>query len=129
MPTDNTAVIRELYDAFARGDIPVVAARLQNTEWHEAEGLPYGGVYHGADAIFQQVLGPVGADVEGFSARPDEYLPAGEDRVLAIGRYAGKGPAGPLDAAFAHLWTVRDGAVVKFVQYADTHKYRQALGG
>ncbi len=88
--------------------------------------MPYGGRYREAEEVFENVFGRIAADVEGFTARPDELLPAGDDRVLGLGR--SKGREGEVDVAFAHLWTVRDGQIVKFVQYADTHKYRQAVG-
>lgn len=128
MAQDRLEVVREIYDAFGSGDMDRVAALIARTEWEEAEGMPYGGRYRGAEEVFQNVFARIAADVEGFTARPDELLPAGDDRVLAIGRYRGKGRGGDVDVAFAHLWTVRDGEIVKFVQYADSHKYRKAIG-
>ena len=128
MGEERVSLVASVYEAFGRGDIETVLGLLQDTEWHESEGLPYGGVYRGAEAIAQNVFGPITADVPGFSARPDEIIVAGDDRVLALGRYTGSGAAGGLDSAFAHVWTVRDGRIVKFVQYADTHKFREAIG-
>jgi uncharacterized protein len=124
---DRLDVVRDLYEAFGSGDMDRVAALIARTEWHEADGMPYGGCYRGAEEVFQNVFGRIAADVEGFTARPDELLFAGDDRVLGLGRYRGKGRRGGLDVGFAHLWTVRDGEIVKFVQYADTHKYREAV--
>ena len=41
----NSDIIRGLYDAFAKGDIPAVLATLaSDISWTEAEGGPYGGV-------------------------------------------------------------------------------------
>lgn len=113
------------YGMFARGDVEALSALLADTEWHEAAGMPYGGVYNGADAIFQNVFGPIGADIQNFSAQPDEFLDAG-DRVIALGRYGGTGGVGPLDVPFAHVWTIAAGKVVKFVQYADTKLWNDA---
>jgi ketosteroid isomerase-like protein len=129
MAQDRMEVVSALYEAFGSGDTGRVGAALADTDWEEAEGMPYGGRYRGAAEIFQNVFGRIAGDVQNFSARPDELMPAGEDRVLAVGRYRGTGKHGDLDAAFAHLWTVRDGQIVKFVQYADTHKYREAVTG
>lgn len=127
MARSGIEVVRDLYDAFGTGDMDRVAKAIAATDWEEAEGLPYGGRYRGADEIFQNVFGPISGDVENFSARPDELIPAGDDRVLALGRYRGQGRKSELDAAFAHLWTVRDGEIVKFVQYTDTHRFRAAI--
>ena len=128
MSDDRMSAVQSVYEAFGRGDVERLTELLRDIEWHEAEGMPYGGTYRGAQAIFENVFGPIGSDVQGFSARPDELIPAGDDRVLALGRYRGTGSAGELDAGYAHLWTVNGGRLVKFVQYADTHKFRAAVG-
>ena len=128
MTDQRIQVIEQLYGAFASGDMGTIADLLADTDWTEAEGMPYGGRYSGATQVFENVFVKIAADIDGFAARPDELLPAGDDRVLALGRYSGTGKAGPLDAAFAHVWTVKDGRIVKFVQYADTHLFREAIG-
>lgn len=129
MAQDRLDVVGSLYAAFAGGDMDRVSAAVAKTDWHEAEGMPYGGRYRGAGEIFENVFGRIAADVQNFSAKPDELLLVSDDRVLALGRYRGLGRQGELDVAFAHLWTVEEGEIVKFVQYADTHKYREAVGG
>jgi ketosteroid isomerase-like protein len=105
-----------------------VVELFRDTEWTEAEGMPYGGVFRGADAILQNVLGPMSADVQGFDATPDEVVPVGDDRVLSLGTYRGQGSKGALAVPFAHLWTVQNGKIARFVQYADTHKFRECVG-
>lgn len=129
MPDDRIPLIERIYGAFGSGDMGLVADLLADTEWHEAEGMPYGGRYTGSAEIFENVFAPIARDIEGFTAMPAEFLPAGDDRVLVLGSYRGTGKAGALDAAFAHVWTIQDGKVVKFVQYADTHRWREALAG
>lgn len=128
MAQDRLDVVRGIYDAFGTGDMDRVATLIAECDWEEAEGMPYGGRYRGAEEVFQNVFARIAADVDNFSARPAEILEAGDDRVLATGRYTGAARHGVLDVAFAHLWTVSDGKIVKFVQYADTHKYRAAVG-
>ena len=125
---DRTESVRAIYDSFGAGDGARLAEILGDTHWTEAEGMPYGGVYRGFEEVAANVFGPIGRDVEGFTAIPDEIIPAGDDRVLAMGRYRGNGVSGPVDTPFAHLWTVRDGRVTHFVQYVDTHLFRQAVG-
>jgi len=127
MTTDRIAVIQCLYEAFGSGDMEAVGRLIANTDWHEAKGMPYGGRYQGSAEVFENVFSRIAADVEGFSATPDELLLAGDDRVLALGHYTGKALNGDLNVAYAHLWTVHDGEIVKFVQYADTHQFREFL--
>lgn len=127
--SDRVGLVREIYDAFGAGDGVRLAESLADTQWVEAPGMPYGGMYRGFDEIAANVFGPIGRDIHGFTAVADEIMPAGDDRVLAVGRYGGTGAAGNLDAPFAHLWTVADGRITNFVQYADTYLFRRSIGG
>ena len=90
--------------------------------------MPYRGTYQGFGQIAENVFGPITDDVQGFTASPDEIIEAGEDRVLALGFYRGSGSTGEVAAPFAHLWTVRENRVSNFVQYVDTHLFRQSIG-
>ena len=127
MSQENVDLIRSLYSAFGSGDMEVVQRLLADCEWHEMEGMPYGGVFNGSEEIFGNVFGPIGEDVEGFTAAPDELLDAG-DSIVSLGRYSGTGSAGALDAGFAHVWTFDDGRLTKFAQYADTRRFGEAVG-
>jgi uncharacterized protein len=126
--TDRVDLVRRAYEAFGKGDVSTVASMLAETEWHEAEGMPYGGVFNGAEEIFGKVLGPIAQDVEGFQVTPEEILPVGDDRVISLGRYKGNGANGAVDVRYAHLWTVRDEKVVRFEQFADTKLFGEAVG-
>ncbi|MET8623857.1 nuclear transport factor 2 family protein [Kitasatospora sp. NPDC004669] len=51
-------VVRGLYDALGRGDVPGVLARLDpEVIVDEPNQLPYGGVHRGREAFVQSVLG------------------------------------------------------------------------
>ncbi len=128
MTEDRTETARSLYDAFAAGDMDTLGQLLGETDWHEAEGMPYGGRYTGFAEIAANVFGPIGNDVADFSAIPDEIVTVGGTRVAAFGHYRGTGAKGALDVPFAHIWTVTDGRMERFVQFADTHLFRQATG-
>jgi uncharacterized protein len=124
-----TDTVRSLYDAFAAGDGGALSTLLAETDWVEARGGPYGGVYQGFGEVAENVFGPIGRDVREFTAVPDELLPIGDDRVLALGRYRGTTDAGPLDIRFAHLWTAADGRITHFEQFTDTQEWRAAVKG
>lgn len=124
--TDALATVRALYDAFAAGDMPAIDAALRHVEWHENLGMPYGGVWRGFAEVAAHVLGPIANDIPDFSAIPDELLPLGADRAVAFGTYRGLDDR--VAAPFCHVWTVEDGRIVKFVQYADSYLYRQQAG-
>ncbi len=124
--SDAKSTAQALYDAFGTGDMDALGALLAETEWHEAEGMPYGGVWQGFAQIAEKVFGPITAQIDGFYADVDEILPLDNDRAVAFGVY--RGDEGKVAAPFCHVWTVSDGRIRKFVQYADTHLFRQQTG-
>ena len=131
MSEENVGVVRSVYDAFGRGDVPAALGAFDgDIEWHEAEGMPYGGVHRGPEAVAGNVLGPITTDVEGFTVTPEEFLAAG-DEVVSLGRYTGRGAQSgvELDVPYAHAWTVRDGKIARFRQYTDTQKFNEMLAG
>lgn len=129
----NVAAAQAIYAAFAAGDMPaVLGAMHDNIRWNEAENSPYadGNPYVGPDAILSGLFERLGGEWDGFAARPDRFLDAGE-HVVALGRYSGTARATgkPLDAQFAHVWRFANGKVESFQQYTDTHQHHQALTG
>lgn len=126
---DNVQIIKNGYEYFATGNIPGLLANFdENIEWTEAEGFPYGGTYTGANAIVENVFMKLGGEWDKFSAVPDEILDAG-DTIVALGHYSGKYKATgkSMKVPFAHVWTLRDDKIVKFVQYTDTLKVSEVL--
>ena len=125
----NLNSVRAVYDAFAKGDIPAVLGFLNpDIKWTEAEGFPYGGTYVGPDGVLEGVFMRLGAEWDGFAAVPDEFIDGG-DRVVVLGKYGGtyKATGKSFQADFAHVWEVREGKAVRFVQYVDTLIVQRAL--
>ena len=125
----NTDTIRSMYEAFARGDVPAVLATLDaNVEWTEADGFPYRGTYTGPDAVLNGVFARLGSEWDGFRAEPREFIDGG-DQVVVLGRYSGtyKETGKAFEADFAHVWSLRDGKVLRFRQYVDSALVQEAL--
>jgi uncharacterized protein len=123
------SAVKAGYDAFGRGDVPaVLGAMTEDIEWHEAEGLPYGGVYHGPQAIAENVFGPLTTDVPDFALTPEEYIASG-DTVVAVVRYTGTGKSTgkELDLHAVHVWDVRDGKLARHRQFTDTAKFLEVV--
>jgi len=126
----NVELVRSLYAAFAKGDVPtVLGAFTPDAEWREADNFIYAGgnPYVGAEAILQGVFMRIGTEWNSFAANPVQFLDAGET-VISTGRYTGvyKASGKSIDAQFAHFWTLRDGRVTRFQQYADTLQVARA---
>ncbi|HVC84196.1 MAG TPA: nuclear transport factor 2 family protein [Solirubrobacteraceae bacterium] len=129
MGEQSVEVVKGVYASFARGDVPaVLGAFADDIEWHEAEGMPYGGVYRGGDAVVQNVFAPIATDVEGFAVTPEEFIASG-DAVAAVVRYTGTGKVTgkPLDLPVVHVLDVRDGKVTRFRQFIDTVKFAEVV--
>jgi len=127
----NVAATRRSYEAFARDDLEGVVADMHpEIEWHQAQGLPHGGLYRGLDEVRREIFAPLGEQWwDEFSADPDEFLEAGDD-VVVLGRYRGcaKATGKRLDVPFVHIWTFRDGKAIRFRQFLDTAGWIEALG-
>ncbi|MEA2217370.1 MAG: uncharacterized protein QOK19_2931 [Solirubrobacteraceae bacterium] len=131
MGEQNVEIVKGVYAAFARGDVPaVLEAFSDDIEWFEAEGMPYGGLYRSGDAVLQNVFGPIAADVEGFAVTPEEYI-GSDATVAAIVRYTGTGKATgkTLDEPAVHVWEIRDGKLARFRQFIDTVKFAEVVPG
>jgi len=129
---NNAAMVQGLYEAAARGEHGVLMGALHpSIEWREAEGTRYAGgnPYVGPDAV-GPLLGRIATDVADFRLEPQTFTDGG-DVVLVQGRYKGVGAntKKPLDAAFAHIWYLREGKVVQFQQYTDTKQWGDVLEG
>jgi ketosteroid isomerase-like protein len=122
--------VQRSYDAFERGDMDAVLADMHpDIEWHQAQGLPHGGLYRGLAEVRRNIFDPLDEEWwETFSAVPDEFLDAGE-HVVVLGRYRGvaKGTGKRLDVPFVHVWTLAGGKAVRFRQFLDTAGWVAAL--
>ncbi len=123
-------ITRDSYAAFERHDMDAVLADLApSIVWEQAQGLPHGGTYHGIDEVRRNIFDPLDRDWwEGFTARPEEFIHAGDD-VVVLGRYRGtaKQSRRPLDVPFVHVWSIRDGRALRFRQFLDTAGWNSAL--
>jgi hypothetical protein len=128
MSGENVALIRSLYEAFRRRDLPAIAARIHpSIVVVQTELLPWGGRYEGLDGFrtfFGKLTQAITSEVEA------ELLLEAGDRVVAIGRTHGhvNGSQTPFDLTAVHVWTIRDGKVAGFEPYIDTPAMLKVLG-
>jgi ketosteroid isomerase-like protein len=121
--------VRQLYAAFARGDVPAVLGALaSDVRWTEADGFPHGGTYIGPDAVLPNVFMTLNAERDRFAAVAQEFV-ADAGTVVVLGDYSGtcKATGRSFSAPFAHVWTLRDGKVATFRQHTDTAIVQRAL--
>ena|SRR5947209_10279454 len=129
MSEQNVEFVKGVYRAFAQGDVPAVLGSFaDDIEWFEAEGMPYGGLHRGGEAVGQKVFGPIAEDVEGFAVTPEELIGSGAT-VAAVVRYTGTGRATgkALDVPAVHVWDIRDGKAARFRQFIDTVEFAEVV--
>ena len=111
----NVAVVRKFYEYLANGDRDGAYANCmaEDCVLHEAESLPYGGVYAGRDHM-KQVLAGVTGRFDEFQYEIRNYLAGGDEVVVhlhmaGVGRESRK----PFALPVMELWRFRDGKAIE----------------
>lgn len=126
-PNENIAVVRRLYEA--RGNPEIIRQVLApDVRWEVVEGFPYSDVYVELDDVLGRFFPRLFADFEEWHNEPSELFEA-DNRVFALGTYSARAKATgrTFKARFAHVWTLRDGVIVRLQQCADTVQIAKAL--
>lgn len=127
--TTATGVAQCFYRALAEGDGKSLFDLLaKDFVGIVSQGMPQGvgGRHHGRVAMIADVWGHIDA-VYDLDVEPTEFLPIGEpdDKVVVLGSYRGSTRDGKtaVDAAFAHVITVRNGQITALQQITDTARW------
>jgi ketosteroid isomerase-like protein/ribosomal protein L40E len=124
----NLEIVERFYDALKAGDEELILGILHpDVEWIQNEGFPGGGSYTGAETVLDEVFARLGEEWQDWQAAVGRWLNAG-DSVVALGAYRGtfRQTGRPMQAAFAHVYWLEKGRIVRFEQYADTAKVAEA---
>jgi uncharacterized protein len=128
--TDSPAdVVRRQYLASAAGDLDALRATLApDVEWTEMAGFPLAGTYRTPEGVTAGVMEKLGADWDDWTAHDDTYVADGEN-VVVLARYTAtnKATGKAIDVRVAHHFIVRSGQIVRFEQFVDTAKVREAM--
>jgi ketosteroid isomerase-like protein len=121
----NVELVKEAYSHFATGNVPAVLAMFDPAiEWHECKGMPFvkgDGIYTGPEAIVTNVFMNLPVYFDGFNIAVSEVFGV-DDKVVMVGYYQGtnKATGNAFKANATHVWTVKDGKLVRFFQAVDT---------
>ena len=124
-------VVRRQYLASANGDLAALRATLaDDVEWTEMAGFPLAGTYRTPTGVTTNVMEKLGADWDDWIAHDDRYVADGEN-VVVLARYTATNKATRklIDVRVAHHFVVRGGLIVRFEQFVDTAKVRDAMLG
>jgi ketosteroid isomerase-like protein len=127
---DNVKLVRDVFDAFGRGDPAFIVAQVSgDVDWRHPGGadIPYGGAYKGPQGV-SQFFSRIGEAVEVKSWEPKHVLAAG-DEVVATGAWSGT--ARPTGKNFASDWGMvfgfRAGKIASFRVVEDTAQLSSAF--
>ena len=128
MSAENIEAIRGLYRAMNDRDLEAIADLVHPT----AEWVPDARVGEGPVRGLDNIVGFFSDRAEMFEsvATVTERLMDADDKVLAFVRVTGVGRASgaEFDIRIAHLWTLRDGLVVRGEGYGDRDWALEAAG-
>jgi ketosteroid isomerase-like protein len=119
--------LQMLYEEWGRGDYS------RSDIWDETAEMDTFGMGEpmkatGRDDVAATLAGWLSAWKRPLVIELDELIPGGE-RILALVRWKGSGKESgvEMEAPGAHLWTFRNGLVVRFDVYRDREEARAAL--
>jgi len=114
MAHPNQEVLRRVYEAFGRGDIPALLDLFaDDVKWHAGGRSPLAGDYEGHEAVvsfFTKLM-----ELSGGTFRLEIHdITASDDHVVALVHETGERDTKILDENFIHVWHVRGGKVTEF---------------
>ena len=119
----NVALVRGMYNAFLRGDLPAILASMDEaiiSEFPGSSAVPMSGTRRGVGEM-QAFFNELAVTIEFSVFEPTEYIAQG-NRVVALVHYEGKmiktGRKFNLDSVM--VWTVENGKATRFREYTDT---------
>jgi hypothetical protein len=130
MSQENVEIVRRGYDAYNRGDVDAAVSDFaSDCEFVPTGALPGGrGVYHGPEG-FKQFVAWVRDEFEDARFDVNDVVDAG-DRVLASFTIRGRGRQSGAATSWDlwHVWTIRDGAVVRGQAFTGETEALEAAG-
>ena len=130
MSQENVELGREAYRRLnASGSFSVVPGFLAtDVEFHLSGAFPdLDPVYRGHEGV-RRLNEQLSEPWEEFRLEPDRFIDLG-DRLLVLSRFWGRGRDGiEVRLPIGHLWTIRDGLVVRMDAFPGHHEALEAVG-
>ena len=121
---ENIQIVQDLYAAFGRGDMTAVLGQLsEDVDWHfvaNQADIPFAGCHKGHQAMLN-FFSVVAQTTDIYEFGPHEVISA-TDRVIALGheRVGVKSTGRIFESDWVHLFTVREGKIVRVQEFYDT---------
>jgi ketosteroid isomerase-like protein len=127
----DVATLEDLYRAINRGDLDgVLRVQSEDVEWLGPQAFPdLAGPHRGHDGV-RAYAASVADAWRAFTVRAERFFDLGE-RVLVLTREQGRGRSSGIKVQShptAHLWTLRDGFVIRFQVFWEREDGLRAAG-
>jgi ketosteroid isomerase-like protein len=128
MSQDNVEILRRHDEHFRRTGKPQWETIGPEIEIHDHD-IPDAGIYRG-HAGWREWLAHFGEAWESFTVEMEEYVDAGDDKVVTLVRLSarGKGSGVEVDRRDGIVWTLSDGKVVRLDYYGSRAAALEAVG-
>jgi ketosteroid isomerase-like protein len=130
MSQENVERLRGAYEAFNHGDIErAIELYGPDFEWIPDERNIMGAAPGSGREDFRRYLEEAFEMFDQWQMEPEEFFEQG-DLVVVFIRVSARGSASGLELAVrnAHVWTFRDGKIVRGEEYAEPAKALEAVG-
>lgn len=119
----NTAVVRGIYEAFLRDDLPAVLDSLADDvewTWYGPSDIPFAGTHHGREGV-SNWFSVIAETIEFEQWEPREFVAQG-DTVVVLGfeRDTVKSTGRTFDQQWVQFFTLTNGKITRFRQFPDT---------
>jgi uncharacterized protein len=131
--SSNIDLVKGLYAAFGKGDMKhIIDGLAPGVDWQSYGNpahFPTLGPHNGPSQV-QAFFQKVGDTLEFSEFDPREFYASG-DVVIALGHFTAKvkDTGRTASAHWAHVFTFKNGQVVKFREYTDTAAFAEAYTG
>jgi uncharacterized protein len=115
----NIDLIKKLYEAYGKGDIDTVIDHLADPfDWRfDAPSIiPFAGDQKTPDEVRRRFFGSLAESQKDQALSPQEFI-AQDDKIVMLGRYS---------ATVAHVFTIQNGKITRFVNFTDTARLAEA---
>jgi uncharacterized protein len=129
---ENVEIVRELYEAFNRGELDAYLWMLDpDFVWQGPQEIPdLAGTYRGAEGV-RRYLSELMEVFNDYRMVPEEFIDPGGEQVLVLAREGGRGKGSGIAVQTnptGHLWTIRDGRPARLESYWERTNALRAVG-
>lgn len=127
---ENKQIVLDFYAAGARGDLDACLALLaDDVVWTNIGTTKVSGTFRGKQALVEELLGPLFAQLKAGISTTVENLIAEADMVVAQTTGTAETTDGvPYNNAYCQVIRIRDGKIAEVKEYFDTQLAASVLG-